>query len=352
MDTKITTKLALFGCCLLALPIGGFAQSQRDYMIIVGSTTVAPFSEMVVPRFVESSDHETPMVQPSGSGGGLMLFCMGNDPLDPDMAYASRPIRPSEYETCQKNGVSDIVEIKIGYDGIVIAHAKDAPAINLTRRDIYLALAETVPSPEDGELFVDNPNKTWKDVRSSLPDVPIKVWGPAKGSGTRHVFVRLAMEEGCRTFERAKALEDEDLWLYKTTCRSIREDGAFIEIGEDDEVTVDKLDANPTAMAILSFGVVEQNEITIRSVSVDGIHADFESISNGSYLISRPLFIYVKKANVGIYPGIAEFLDEFTSEAAWGPAGYLRQRGLVAMSEAKRKTYRGVAKNLTPMTSP
>lgn len=349
MNKSVLVKLTLSFCFLLAIPASGHAQNQRDYMIIVGSTTIAPFSEMVVEHFVKTNGMETPMVQPSGSGGGLMLFCMGNDPLDPDMAYASRPIRESEYETCQKNGVTDIVEIKIGYDGIVMAHAKDAPVIDLTRRDIYLALAETVPGPEGGESYIKNPYKTWKDVRASLPDMPIKVWGPSKGSGTRYVFSRLAMEEGCRTFEQIIALEDEDLWLYKSTCRSFRDDGAYVEIGEDDEVTVEKLDANPTAIAITSFGVVDQNEITIRSIPIDGIKPDFENIANGSYLIARPLFIYVKKANVGTNPGIAEFLSEFTSEAAWGPAGYLRQRGLVAMSEDKRTSYRDVAIKLTPM---
>ena len=349
MNKSVSIKLALSFCFLLSIPASGHAQNPRDYMIIVGSTTIAPFSEMVVERFVRTSGMETPMVQPTGSGGGLMLFCMGTDPLDPDIAYASRPIRESEYETCQKNGVTDIVEIKIGYDGIVVAHAKDAPVIDLTRRDLYLALAETVPGPEGGEPYIDNPYKTWKDVRPALPDMPIKVWGPSKGSGTRHVFSRLAMEEGCRTFEQILALEDEDLWLYKSTCRSFRDDGVYVEIGEDDEVTVDKLDADPTAILITSFSVVDRNEIAIRSIPIDGIKPDFESIANGSYLMARPLFVYVKKANVGVYPGIAEFLSEFTSEAAWGPAGYLRQRGLVAMSEDKRTSYRGVAEKLTPM---
>ncbi|MGI9265147.1 MAG: substrate-binding domain-containing protein [Gammaproteobacteria bacterium] len=350
MGKNTIARYTLIAGLFLAIPLAGHTQEKRDYLMIVGSTTVAPFSELVVKRFVSSTGFEQPMVQPSGSGGGMMLFCSGTDLLDPDIAYASRPIRGSEIDRCIENGVKEFVEIKIGYDGILLAQATDGPRMALTRRDIFLALAKSVPDPGDSETFMDNPYKTWKEVRAELPDMPIKVWGPAPGSGTRYVFARLAMEQGCRTFERAKALEEEDLWLYKTTCRSVRDDGAYTAIGENDDLTAENLDEDPSAIAILSYGTVDEHEVEIRGVTIDGVKPSYNNIANGSYLISRPLFLYVKKASVGVYPGIAEFLAEFTSDSAWAPAGYLRQRGLVAMSEEDRRTYREMAEKLTPMT--
>jgi len=347
---KPFSRHALIAGLLLAIQPVGHAQESRDYLMIVGSTTVAPFSELVVERFVSASGFKQPMVQPTGSGGGFMLFCSGADLLDPDIVYSSRPIRGTEIDRCIKNGVKEFVEIKIGYDGILLAQATDAPRMELTRRDIYLALAKSVPDPGDGDAFVDNPYKNWKEVRADLPDMPIKVWGPAPGSGTRYVFARLAMEQGCRTFERAKALEEEDLWLYKTTCRSVRDDGFYTSIGENDDLTADKLDEDESAIAILSYGAVDEHEVEIRGVAIDGVKPSYSNIANGSYLISRPLYLYVKKTSVGTYPGIAEFLAEFTSDSTWGPAGYLRQRGLVAMSEEDRQTYREMAEKLTPMT--
>lgn len=350
MGTNTYARYALIAGFLLAIPYAGHTQEKRDYLMIVGSTTVAPFSELVVERFVSSTDFDQPMVQPSGSGGGMMLFCSGTDLLDPDIAYASRPIRGTEIDRCIANGVKEFVEIKIGYDGILLAQATDGPRMELTRRDIYLALAKSVPDPGDSNAFVENPYKTWKEVRADLPDMPIKVWGPSAGSGTSYVFARLAMEQGCRTFERAKALEEEDLWLYKTTCRSVRDDGAYTAIGENDDLTADKLDEDRSAIAILSYGAVDEHEVEIRGVTIDGVKPSYSNIANGSYLISRPLYLYVKKSSVGVYPGIAEFLAEFTSDSTWGPAGYLRQRGLVAMSEEDRSTYREIAQKLTPMT--
>lgn len=344
------TRSVLIAGILSSLYTTAQAQDRRDYLMIVGSTTVAPFSAPVVQRFTEETGFEHPMVQPTGTGGGMMLFCSGKDTLDPDIAYASRPIRGVEIERCVENGIKEIVEIKIGYDGILLAQARDAQRMTLTRRDIYLALAETVPGPDDDGVFIDNPNKSWKDVRDDLPDMPIEVWGPASGSGTRYVFSRLAMEEGCRTFESTKALEEDDVWAYKHTCRSIREDGAYVEIGENDDFTADKLDENPSAMAILSYGVVDEHEIDIRGVPIDGIKPTYSNIAEGSYLISRPLYLYVKKANVGINTGIPELLAEFTSESTWGPSGYLRREGMVAMSQEERDKYREIAAKLTPMT--
>ncbi|UCC15115.1 MAG: substrate-binding domain-containing protein [Gammaproteobacteria bacterium] len=328
---------------------GVSAETRRDYMMIVGSTTVYPFSELVVERFVDESGFKTPMVQPTGSGGGLSLFCNGSDELDPDITYASRPIRRSELDKCRKNGVNDVVEIKIGYDGIVLAQSADAESLSVSRRDIYLALAELVPNPGDGETFIANPHQTWKDVNASLPATPIEFWGPSRGSGTRYTFARLAMEEGCRTLDGMIEQEQEDPWQYRSVCRTFRDDQVNLKVSENDELNVEALKANTNALAIVSYGILEANSDRIRGLAIDGIPPDFQTISNNSYLISRPLYLYVKKSSAELYPGLREFVAEFTSDEAWGEAGYLRTEGLIPMSADERKKYAEVAITLTPM---
>ena len=318
-------------------------------MMIVGSTTIYPFSELVVERFIDDSGFKTPMVQPTGSGGGLSLFCNGADELDPDITYASRAIRRSEIEKCRKNGVTDIVEIKVGYDGIILAQSADAAPMSLSRRDIYLALARQIPNPGEGEPFIDNPNETWKDVNDSLPANPIEFWGPSKGSGTRHVFARLAMEEGCRTLDGMIELEKEDPYEYRVVCRSIRDDQVYLKVGEDDDLNVETLKANTNALAIITYGILEEHADKIRGLAIDGIEPNFQTISNASYLVSRPLYIYVKQSSADRYPGLREFLAEFTSEEAWGSSGYLRTRGLIPMELEERKKYAEIAITLTPM---
>jgi phosphate transport system substrate-binding protein len=328
------------------------ADNRRDYLMIVGSTTIHPMSELVIERMIERSGVKAPMLQPTGSGGGLSLFCNGNDELDPDFTLASRPIRQSEIEKCKTNGINEIVEVKIGYDGVIFAQSRDATRMNLTRRDLYLALAKRLPNREEGEPFVANPHSTWKDVNSDLPDIPIKVWGPSKGSGTRYILERLAVEEGCRTTEGMIELEAEDPWQYRSICRTIRDDQAYVEVGENDERNVDALAKDTNALDIVSYGILEANEDLIRGLTIDGIAPDFEAIRNGSYLISRPLYLYSRKSSANTYPGFKEFLAEFTSEEAFGKFGYLRSIGLVPMREEEREKYAGIAKTLTPMIFP
>jgi phosphate transport system substrate-binding protein len=329
------------------LPVAsGHAEAERDYLIIVGSTTVKPFSDLVVERFAQK--FKKPIVQVAGSSGGFMLFCNGVGPLDPDITYSSRPIRRRELATCRANGVDEIVQIKIGYDGIVIAHSKDAVPVGLDRRDIYLALAESVPNPDGTEEFVPNPYKTWDEIDPDLPGWEIEVWGPGSGSGTHYHFRRLAIEQGCRTFQWIADLEGEDPWEYRDRCRTLRSDGAYIEASENDARTVDDLDEDPGALAILSFSVLDENQLSIRGTAVDGIPPTLETIANGSYLMSRSLYLYVKKASAG-RPGVEEFLAEFTAERAWGPGGYLTEHGLVPMDDAGRKENAALAHELTPM---
>jgi len=326
------------------------AELTRDYLIIVGSATVYPFSKMTLEHFVKNSSFMMPQVQTTGSGGGFMLFCMGTGVLEPDITYASRRITQSEFDTCQKNGVREIVEIKIGDDGIVIANSKQAPAVNFSLRDIYLALAREVPDPGGSETMVKNPYKTWKEVNSSLPDHAIEVMGRPRSSSTRYAFSRLAMESGCRTFDWIRAIKRDDPLRYKTLCRTVREDGAYIKTDEDDNQTLKKLLSRPDAFALFSFSFLDKHHSTIRGSAINGINPEFGTISDDSYPISRPLYIYVKKAHVELVPGIRELLAEFTSDRAWGSGGYLSDVDLVPMPEEERRKYAEDAKNLTPMS--
>jgi len=324
----------------------------RDYMMIVGSTTMFPFSDPVVEEFVKKTGSKVPLIQATGSGGGLMLFCAGVDELDPDIAGSSRRMRKSEFATCQANGVKEIVELKVGYDGIVLAQSINLPkSMNLTLKDIYLALAKEVPDPGGGEKLVPNPYKTWKDVNKTLPNLPIKVLGPSAGSGTRNVFTKLAMQEGCASFDWLRALKKEDMLEFKTVCRALREDGAYIPAGEEDDQTIQHLTSNLGTIAILTFAILDGNQDKIRGLAVDGIKPDFKTIADDSYPLTRPLYLYVKKAHVDVVPGIREYLEECTSEKTWGKEGYLIDHGLVPMSAEKRKKYRGIAQKLTPMSA-
>lgn len=312
------------------------AQAVRDYISIVGSSTVYPFSTVVAEQFGRSTDFRTPKIESTGSGGGLKLFCAGVGPAHPDITNSSRRIKQSELDMCRGNGVAEIVEVKIGYDGIVLANARSADRYELTRRDIYLALASDVPAPDGRESFVENPYKTWKDVNPDLPAVEIEVLGPPPTSGTRDAFVELAMEGGCSTFAWVKALKKTDKSEYKARCHTIREDGAYVEAGENDNLIVQKLSVNPNALGIFGFSFLDQNSDKVQGSLVDGVEPSFDAIADGDYPVSRPLYFYVKKAHVDIIPGIKEFLAEYTSERTWGPEGYLSDRGLIPMPDYER----------------
>jgi phosphate transport system substrate-binding protein len=326
------------------------AQSARDYISIVGSSTVYPFATVVVEQFGKTTKYKTPKVESTGSGGGLKLFCAGVGVETPDITNASRRIKASEFETCQANGVKDIIEIKIGYDGIAIANSKKHEPMQLSLRDIYLALAKEVPDPAGGEKLVANPYKTWKQVNPNLPDQAIEVLGPPPTSGTRDAFAELAMEGGCKTFDWIKAIKEEDKKKYKAICHTVREDGAYIEAGENDNLIVQKLETNPKALGVFGFSFLDQNRDKIQGSAIDGVKPEFETISDGSYPISRPLFFYVKKAHVEVIPGMKEYLAEFTSEKAWGEDGYLSDRGLIPMPEEEREKFAADAENLTVLS--
>ena len=323
-----------------------YAQSARDYISIVGSSTVYPFATVVVEQFGKTTTFKTPKVESTGSGGGLKLFCAGVGVEHPDIANASRRIKKSEVETCHKNGVKEIIEVKIGYDGIAIANSKKAKPLSLSVQDIFLALAKEVPDPKGGEKLIPNPYKTWKEVNADLPDQKIEVLGPPPTSGTRDAFAELALEGGCKTFEWIKALEKKDEKQYKKICHTLREDGAYVEAGENDNLIVQKLEGNPNALGVFGFSFLDQNLDKVQGSAVNGVLPKFEFIADGAYPISRPLYFYVKKAHIGVIPGIKEYLAEFTSEKAWGDEGYLVDRGLIPMPKKERLILEAGVKSL------
>jgi len=326
----------------------GSAQAQsRDQISIVGSSTVFPFATVVAERFGQTTDFPTPRIESTGSGGGLRLFCQGVGVEHPDITNASRAIKASEQEACAENGVTAITEVKIGYDGIVVAADGSAEQLDLSKEQLWSALAEQVVV--DGEL-VANPATNWSDVDSALPDVEIAVYGPPPTSGTRDAFEELVMETGCPVDAIAEILGDED--AAEDQCTVIREDGAYVDAGENDNLIVQRLQASPEAVGIFGFSFYDQNRDSLVSHMVGGVAPTFESISSGDYGVSRSLFFYVKNAHVGVIPGMEEYLAEFTSDQAIGPEGYLIDRGLIPLPEGERTDVRERVANLTPMEMP
>ena len=324
------------------------AQSSRDYIYIVGSSTVYPFSTVVAERFGRGTEFKTPKVESTGSGGGLKLFCDGIGVDYPDITNSSRAIKASEVEMCAGNGIDNIVEVRIGYDGIVFANAYSGENMSVSRTDIFMALAKMVPGEADGEL-VENPYTTWNEVNPALPATRIEVLGPPPTSGTRDAFVELAMEGGCKSVDWIKALKNTDKDQYKSICHTIREDGAFVEAGENDNLIVQKLEANPSAFGIFGFSFLDQNSEKVKGAEIDGVVPTFEAIADGEYPVSRPLFFYVKKAHVDVIPGLRGFLREFTSERAWGDEGYLSERGLIPMPVEERGQVAADVRELNPL---
>ncbi|MEH6449188.1 MAG: substrate-binding domain-containing protein [Oleispira sp.] len=343
-------KLLALSAALAASAISMSANAQRDYISIVGSSTVYPFSTVVAERFGKSTKFATPKVESTGSGGGLKLFCSGVGSATPDITNASRAIKSSEINLCAKNGIKDIIEITVGYDGIVLANTTAAKQFSLSRREIFLALAKNIPNPDGSETLVDNPYKTWNEVNPTFPSTKIEVLGPPPTSGTRDAFAELALEGGCKTFPFIKAIKKQDKKKYKAICHAVREDGAYVEAGENDNLIVQKLVANPTALGVFGYSFLEQNSDKVQGSIIDGKLPTFDAIAEGDYPVSRSLFFYVKKAHIGVIPGIEEYLAEFTSEKAMGEYGYLAEKGMIPMTDEERASVLSTVKNLTPLT--
>ncbi len=339
--------------------------ASRDHVNIVGSSTVYPFATVVAEKFGKTTKFKTPKIESTGSGGGMKLFCAGIGVEHPDITNASRRIKKSEFEKCQKNGVNAILEVKVGYDGIAVANSKKSKQFKLTRKDLFMALAKDVPG-KDGKLM-PNPCKTWKCVNPALPDSKIEVLGPPPTSGTRDAFAELAMGGGAKKIADLKALRkakgEKDVKalmeklgvpmkaynkkgkkVFKKVAYTVREDGAYIEAGENDNLIVQKLEANPNALGIFGYSFLDQNADKVQGALIDGVAPEFELIASGKYPVSRPLFFYVKVAHIGKVPGIQEFVNAFTSEQAWGDEGYLTDKGLIPMPKAERNKYATDAK--------
>lgn len=313
----------------------------REQIRIVGSSTVYPFTTAVAEQFGKSTGGKTPVVESTGTGGGFKIFCEGVGVDKADGSNASRRIKKSEFELCDKNGVKDIIELTVGYDGLTIAQSKNGPQIALTRKQVFQALAEKVPN-DKGEL-VDNPYKNWSDIDPSLPSVKIEVLGPPPTSGTRDSFHELFMEKGAEGFDSLKAMKADKATEkeFEKIWKSIRKDGAYVEAGENDNVIVQKLEANKNAFGIFGYSFLEENADKLKGVSIEGAEPTFENISGGKYKGARPLFVYFKKAHIGVIPGLDKFIAEYTSEKALGADGYLTEKGLVALPE---EAFKKVAK--------
>jgi phosphate transport system substrate-binding protein len=336
---KIVT-LAAVGLVALS----GAALAQRDQIRIVGSSTVYPYTAKVAEQFGRTGGFKTPVVESTGTGGGFKLFCAGIGPSHPDVTGASRAIKASEVADCAAHGVKDVTEIQIGYDGLSLANNRRGPRFRLTPRQIYLALAKDVPNAMGGSKA--NPYTHWSQIDKSLPNLAIEVYGPPPTSGTRDAFVELVMQTGCKTWPWLADLEKTNKGQWERLCNTMREDGRFIEAGENDNLIVQKLEANPSAVGIFGYSFLEENRDTIQGAVINGVEPDFDTIADKSYPVSRPLFIYVKKAHVGVIPGIKEFVAEFTSNKAIGDDGYLTEVGLTPMPAAQRSQVQQAAQGM------
>lgn len=337
---KIATFASVAALAIAGALVAAPAQA-RDQIQVVGSSTVFPFTTAVAERFGQQSDFSTPVVESTGTGGGMRLFCAGVGADTPDFTNASRGMKASELESCTANGVTP-VEMRVGFDGIVIADAIEGPTLNLSRAQLFLALAKQIPG-DDGVLM-ENPNMNWSDVDPGLPNAGIEVLGPPPTSGTRDAFLELVMEPGC-----------EEAGFDGDTCDAIfeelREDGAYVDAGENDNLIVQRLQANPDAVGIFGFSFLDQNANVIKGAEIDGVAPTFDNIASGDYPVSRSLYVYVKAEHVGVIPGMEEFIAEYTSEAAWGDEGYLAERGLIPLPADARATAAEEAQSLTPFTA-
>lgn len=340
---KLLLTLGVLSCTSIVTAAG------RDTINVVGSSTVYPFTTVVAERFGKSTDFRTPKIESTGTGGGMKLFCAGTGINTPDMSNASRRMKKSEFDICQSNSVKGITEVLVGYDGIVFANSAESKQMTVSRKELFLALAKEVPAKDGSEKLVANPYKTWNEINSSLPAIKIEVLGPPPTSGTRDAFAELVLEGGCKKFPFIKAIKKKNKKQFKAICHSVREDHVYIEAGENDNLIVQKLSANPNAFGVFGFSFLEQNSDKLQGAKVDGVDPSFEGIADGTYPVSRPLYFYVKNAHAGKIPGIMEFLTEFTSEDAMGEEGYLTDKGLIPLGEEKLAKVRKSVLSLTPL---
>lgn len=339
---KITTFALVAASSLALAACGGSGASgggSRDYIRAVGSSTVYPFATAVAEEYAKSGG-KSPVVESTGTGAGLRLFCAGVGAQHPDIANASRRIKQSEYELCQKNGVAEIVEVQVGIDGIAFAEAKSGPGMALTPADVYKAIAAN-------PYGKPNTAKSWKDVNPALPDMPIVVYGPPSTSGTRDALAELILTKGCKQDTATAALEKTDEDKFKAICTQVREDGAYVDAGENDNLIVQKISQNPRAIGIFGYSFLEANPDTLKGIPMSGVEPTYQTISDFSYPGARPLYLYVKKAHVGPIAGLAEYVG--TWPKVWGPDGLLKNKGMVIAPEDVRSRNAEVVANMTPL---
>ncbi len=338
---KVCAALAVSAVALSACGgAGSGAADSRDFVRIVGSSTVYPFATAVAESVTKSAGIKSPVIESTGTGAGMKLFCAGVGTQFPDIENASRRMKKSEYEDCAKNGVKDIVEIQVGLDGIAFAESNRGPGMKLEPVDVYKALAAN-------PFGKPNTAKTWADVNPSLPAIPISVYGPPSTSGTRDALAELILTKGCDTDLAMKALKDSDKDKHKDICTKIREDGAYVDGGENDNLLVQKIEANEKAIGIFGFSFLEENADKLKGIPMSGIVPTYQSVSDFSYPGARPLYIYIKAAHLKAIRGIKEFAAEFAN--AWGPEGYLKKKGMVISPEDVRKANADIASSMKLM---
>ena len=337
-------NLALAVATSFVLASAAHAQSARDYISIVGSSTVYPFTTAVAEQFGKANaSFKTPKVESTGTGGGFKAFCAGIGEEHPDITGASRAIKSSEVEACKAGGVDSITEVLIGYDGLSVAHARSGTEISLSKKQLFQALASKVEI--DGQI-VDNPYKKWNEIDAALPDAAITVFGPPPTSGTRDAFVELVMHEGCEAFPAIAALEGD---AKKEVCERMRQDGPFVEAGENDNLIVQRLEADPTTLGIFGYSFLYENQDKLVGTAIDGVAPTTETIADGSYSVSRPLYIYIKNAHRGVIAGMDDFVRAYVSDEAIGNDGYLAERGLIPLAVEKREEVRKAAIDGVPL---
>lgn len=331
--------LALAAC---SDPAATGAGGARDQIRAVGSSTVYPFAQEAVSLFRQANPGlKAPIIEATGTGAGMKLFCAGVGSRYPDIATASRRMKKAEFAQCRANGVGEIVEVQIGVDGLALAESRQGPGLRLTPETVYKALA--------ADPFGKGPNtaKTWRDVDPALPATPISVFGPPSTSGTRDSLAELILTPGCESDPAMKALKSSDEARHKQLCTRIREDGAYVDAGENDNLIVGKLGANPDAIGIFGFSYLDANRDRLKDVPLSGVEATYETVSTGAYPGARPLYIYVKKAHVAAVPGLAAYVQAFAKN--WGEGGALAKRGMVPADAATRQKNDAVAAALTPL---
>jgi len=343
---KHQTLASAFALVAAGVMFAGAAEA-RDQIRIVGSSTVYPFTTAVAEQLGKTGGIKTPVVESTGTGGGMKLFCAGVGVEHPDATNASRRMKKSELEQCQKNGVNDVVELIVGYDGISLAQSKEGTAMKLTLPQLFLAIAKEVPGA-DGKL-VANPNRNWSDIDKSLPNVKIEVLGPPPTSGTRDALHELLLEKGAEGVPALAALKKSDPKAFERAWKSIREDGAYVEAGENDNLIVQKLVANKNAFGIFGYSFLEENTSKLRGVPLNGVEPTYDNIAADKYPGSRLLYVYVKKQHVGVVPGIDKFVAEFVSAKAIGEDGYLSRKGLVTLPKAEADKVRKAVTDMKPL---